>query len=206
MWCGAYEPETTKIFRSLLIKGGIVLDVGAHIGYFSLIAAALVGRTGEVHAFEPDPDCFAALCRNAASWSHVVPWNLAVAELSGTASLHRSAHQGESGWSSIVNGGDGAEGVEVCTVALDDWILDGAKRILFDHRPALVFEANEACLAADGRRVGDLIELARSIGYGVWQVFSARRRPTGTLLALHPRSRGNGGIGRLSHVRLVPQR
>jgi len=45
----------TRIFRELLKPGMVVIDVGANIGYFSLLASTLVGSGGTVHAFEPDP-------------------------------------------------------------------------------------------------------------------------------------------------------
>ncbi len=45
----------TRIFRELITPGMVVIDVGANIGYFSLLASTLVGADGRVHAFEPDP-------------------------------------------------------------------------------------------------------------------------------------------------------
>lgn len=49
----AYEPNMLKIFRSLLREGMTVLDIGANIGLYTLIAAKRVGPTGSVIAFEP---------------------------------------------------------------------------------------------------------------------------------------------------------
>ena len=61
---GYYEPETVALFERYLRPGMRVLDVGAHIGQYSLIAGQLVGSGGQVHAFEPDPATFAWLQRN----------------------------------------------------------------------------------------------------------------------------------------------
>lgn len=52
---GVYEPQTTKLLLKVITKGMTVVDVGAHIGYFTLLASALVGEHGMVYAFEPDP-------------------------------------------------------------------------------------------------------------------------------------------------------
>src|SRR5689334_3094283 len=52
-WNG-YEPETTSIFFGLAQRSGVVLDVGAHIGYYSLVAA-LANPEARVLAFEPLP-------------------------------------------------------------------------------------------------------------------------------------------------------
>ena len=51
-----YEPEITGIFKQHLRPGMGVLDIGANIGYFSLLAASLVGPTGFVQAWEPSND------------------------------------------------------------------------------------------------------------------------------------------------------
>lgn len=51
--CGEYEPETEQMFRELLRPGDSFLDVGANEGYFTALAASLVGNTGYVVAVEP---------------------------------------------------------------------------------------------------------------------------------------------------------
>src|SRR6185295_2679537 len=48
-----YEPITRKTFSESLTPGMVVFDVGAHIGYYALLAAQLVGPGGRVHAVEP---------------------------------------------------------------------------------------------------------------------------------------------------------
>lgn len=48
-----YEPETTKIVKELVKEGDVCVDVGASIGYFSLLFGKLVGKTGKVIAIEP---------------------------------------------------------------------------------------------------------------------------------------------------------
>ncbi|MEM6786211.1 MAG: FkbM family methyltransferase [Myxococcota bacterium] len=50
---GAYEPETRDVVQAVLSPGSTFVDLGAHIGYFSLLAARQVGRHGRVYAFEP---------------------------------------------------------------------------------------------------------------------------------------------------------
>ena len=48
-----YEPQVTQIVRDLLQPGATFLDIGANIGYFSMLAAACLQNTGRVIAFEP---------------------------------------------------------------------------------------------------------------------------------------------------------
>lgn len=61
---GLWEPFETELLRRLLKPGDRVLDVGANIGYFSLLSAACVGEEGKVYAFEPEPQNFALLEEN----------------------------------------------------------------------------------------------------------------------------------------------
>jgi FkbM family methyltransferase len=49
-----YEPHVTRALKGLLTPGATFVDVGANIGYFSLLAASLVGPAGRVLAFEPN--------------------------------------------------------------------------------------------------------------------------------------------------------
>jgi|GEM_PF-1358056 len=59
-----YEPEVTALFCRLLRPGDTVIDVGANVGWFTMLAAALVGPQGRVVAFEPGPDNVVKLKRN----------------------------------------------------------------------------------------------------------------------------------------------
>lgn len=60
-----WEPEETRLVSSLLRQGDVFVDVGANVGYFTLIASDAVGKTGKVFAFEPEPNNFALLRKNA---------------------------------------------------------------------------------------------------------------------------------------------
>lgn len=61
---GAWEPNITRVFTARLRPGMHVVDVGANIGYYSLLAADRVGPQGFLWAFEPDPRNFQLLCWN----------------------------------------------------------------------------------------------------------------------------------------------
>ena len=58
---GIYEENETALIKKEIEQGNIVLDIGANIGYYTLIVAKLVGKNGKVFAFEPDPTNFALL-------------------------------------------------------------------------------------------------------------------------------------------------
>lgn len=61
---GFYEKETVDVIRALLGPGSIFFDVGAHVGQYTLTASSIVGETGQVHSFEPDPNTFRWLTAN----------------------------------------------------------------------------------------------------------------------------------------------
>lgn len=60
---GVYEPWTAEAIESLPAAGTFV-DIGAHVGYFSALAARRVGPGGNIYAFEPDPVLFKLLQEN----------------------------------------------------------------------------------------------------------------------------------------------
>src|SRR5580765_7484494 len=50
---GTYEPRQTEVFLACVQEGDVVLDIGAHVGYYTVIAALRAGPRGRVFAFEP---------------------------------------------------------------------------------------------------------------------------------------------------------
>lgn len=59
-----WEPFETSLVQAALRRGGVFVDVGANIGYFTVVAASIVGHNGKVFAFEPDPENFSLLHKN----------------------------------------------------------------------------------------------------------------------------------------------
>lgn len=86
---GLYSKSETVLFKELVKKGMVVIDVGANIGYFTLLASRLVGEEGKVFAFEPEPYNYSLLCRNvrANGCSNVITIQKAVFSKSGKMSL-----------------------------------------------------------------------------------------------------------------------
>lgn len=61
---GRKEPFTAELFVRSVPRGGTVVDGGAYLGFYALLAARRVGEAGTVFAFEPNPETFDVLCRN----------------------------------------------------------------------------------------------------------------------------------------------
>jgi FkbM family methyltransferase len=70
---GRWEPQYTALFSRLVRPGDTVLDLGANIGVYTLLAARLVGPTGRVHAFEPNPR-LAQLVNLSIRMNGFAPW------------------------------------------------------------------------------------------------------------------------------------
>jgi len=80
-----YESETSNFLGSILEPGDTVIDIGAHVGYFSMLASVLVGPTGRVFAFEPERENYTHLLEHVAinRATNVVPLHMAVGAAPG---------------------------------------------------------------------------------------------------------------------------
>jgi len=60
-WLGTYEPAVQEVLKKIIQQRWICYDLGAHLGYFSLLMARLTGKGRKVFAFEPNPSNFSLL-------------------------------------------------------------------------------------------------------------------------------------------------
>ena len=93
---GRYEPEVEAVFRRLLRPGMGVIDLGANIGFFSMLSASLVGEGGWVLAVEPNPANAKLLeaSRQANGFGHVTVCQVAAGTMPGLLALHASDSNG----------------------------------------------------------------------------------------------------------------
>lgn len=210
MWTGCYEPELVELLRLVLDPAMTFVDVGAQVGYFSTAAAALVGRAGAVHSFEPDPDCFSMLQRNARAYSWLRVYNSAVADFTGETSFYRSPKLDESGWGAMFDEGGGRTRINVRVRTLDGWgaaegiekidvikidvegaeyrVLEGARNVIAATRPLIWVEANEVCLSRDGKSVWSLLRLLEEWDYAAHGLYERRSQSLENIAAI-PRER-----------------
>lgn len=85
---GQHEKETLVQVQRLVKPGMVVLDIGAHIGYYARRFAAEVGDGGRVICFEPHPRTAQTLTRNIAGAGNVTVVSVAVSDSEGTAELY----------------------------------------------------------------------------------------------------------------------
>jgi FkbM family methyltransferase len=127
---GTYEVEQTRLFQSKCRPGDTVIDVGANVGWYTIIASKLVGKDGIVIAFEPEPESFAILKRNvlANRCDNVILEQKALSNAAGTLSLHLDPVN--KGMQSTVFDFKGGT-IEVEALRLDDYLGNRFKKIDF---------------------------------------------------------------------------
>lgn len=194
-WLGSYEALKVKAFADALRGKRVVYDLGANVGYYSLIASALVGRMGHVIAFEPDVRNISLFRRHLSmnEINNVQIVESAVSDQSGTAGFYQ-----EPGRSMGRLGDDGS--VSVRTVALDDFIresgapapdvmkidvegaemrvLRGAGHLLSELQPLIFLATHSATLQQECRT------FLNSLGYALVPIGSTSLETNDELIAL----------------------
>lgn len=177
-YMGTIEPEVQKVLLDHLRAGDVFYDIGANIGFFTLVASRLVGPGGRVLAFEAEPEALACLkehlVRNGCA--NVEVKNAAVWSASGTVEFLRCdpSISPDRGLGRVVTGKSGGERIPVPAVALDDVIetrrppdfvkcdaegaevevFRGARRLLREKRPTILCEIHSQ---ENGRLLGEML-------------------------------------------------
>ena len=127
-WLGK---EERTLFQRWIRPGMVVVDVGANLGLYSLLFSKLVGSSGSVIAFEPEPDMFEALARNCErnAAGNIVLVNQALGSTPGTALLSRSLVHGGDNRLALGHKAGFSRMVPVQVVTLDEAI--GQRRVDF---------------------------------------------------------------------------
>jgi FkbM family methyltransferase len=196
---GCHEPQLTSLLLPFLGPGMTVFDVGANIGYYTVLMARRVGPTGMVHSFEINENVIDLLEENIrlAKVGNVKIARRAVARTSGPMEFF------------VPRAGDEAEGslkksqryeaantVKVSGVSLDEYIeengikrvnfikidvegaeyeaFEGAKNLLSsNNKPVIMFEALDTACMNFGVNWLDVVEKVKSFGYRIHQADAA---------------------------------
>jgi len=186
-WRHTYEIEIDQLLRRVLRPGDVFIDVGANVGYFSPVAAQLVGPLGEVHSFEPDPRAHALLARSVVKnrlnnvWCHrVAVW--------GEPTRLTLSGPGDLAFRYVAEAGVNRSEVPVIAVQMDAYlgavhigrpirlvkidvegaeveVIRGMSEVLRTDRPLIVVEAEDSTLARFDRRIEDIFTALGNYGY-----------------------------------------
>lgn len=123
MFFGTWDRGVTSILKKVLKPGMVVIDVGAHVGYFARQASKLVGPNGKVYAFEPNNDNFSRLEKNSKYFKNITVIPFAVSDTEGEMEFFDSTI-GSGRHSLISSRGEHAPARKVKVVTLDSYIKD----------------------------------------------------------------------------------
>ena len=185
-----YEPAKAAFLRAHATPGATALDLGAHIGLFSVLLARSVGPTGHVISFEPAP-ATAAVLRATVRCNHLGPVvsarEAALAGRRGEVELFETGDECSNA-SSVVRTDRTAASVRVAATTLDDLVaderltvavvkmdiegaeldvLEGASALLSEQRPALAIEVHPRELATSGRDPREVFDVLVAHGYAL---------------------------------------
>jgi|CXWL01.1.fsa_nt_gi FkbM family methyltransferase len=201
---GVYEPYQMKVFRSIVKGGDVVLDIGANIGLYTLIASKHIGVGGSVLSFEPELENFNILSKNIEinTLTNARAVRVAVSDTNGTSML--SISKDNKGNHSLVAEIGSNVKQEVSVVRLDDWLhaeevrkIDvikvdiqgaepqafiGMKETLRKAR-ALFVEYEPSILRSIGHEPEQMLKLLQSCGYELSEIHEGKRKivPLGDL-------------------------
>jgi len=191
LYCkGIFEGQETKFLKSLVSESSVCFDVGANIGYYSLLFASLSPR-GVVHSFEPVPLNYHILCANSIlnGFANLKPNLCAMGDKQDSVQLVVSS---DSAYSSLVDTGrkPAARKITVQMITLDDYcnsneihridflkadvegaegkVLSGAQQVMRDpeRRPRTVMlELYEPMLKQYGSSTQEISARMRALGY-----------------------------------------
>ncbi len=193
---GRYEIEKnqTKFWKKYLRAGMIVLDIGANIGYYSLMAAKRVKGTGLVYSFEPVTDTFIKLNKNIHlnQFQNIKVINKAMSDTTGIIEIFTAdvENTGTASFSEHTHFSGVREKVE--TITGDDFFLDeetkrldlvkidvegaemkvlkGMIKTLRKFKPLVLVEINKALLEKNGTRPYEIYQTLGSVGYEPYEI------------------------------------
>ena len=193
-----HEKLETKLIMREIKRGDVVLDIGAHIGYYTLLFARLVGPRGKVYAFEPNPYNFSLLKKNvkANGYKNVVCQQSAVSDKSGRIKLYLS--ENNTGDHRIYDSGDGRASLPIKCLKLDDYfkgydgkinfikmdvqgaevnVIKGMSDLLRKNRPAkIVTEFWPFGLKKFGTEIKDYFRLLLEKSFKIYQINESKKR------------------------------
>ncbi|MBI2030608.1 FkbM family methyltransferase [Candidatus Kaiserbacteria bacterium] len=199
-----YEHETVALCQQIITPDMHILDIGAHIGYFSRIFSRLTGPAGVVYCFEADPENFSLLKRNTRRYPNIRLFQSAVAEHTGMIDFYHL--ETSTGCHSLIEPESSARKISVNAVSVDDLLargeiarvdlikidieggeplaMRGMQKLLTESRTIkLISEFNAGSLSAGGVEPRDFIAQLESYGFTVYGITNDGPIPLPTLMS-----------------------
>jgi len=188
---GVFEHECTDLVLRLVKPGDCFLDVGAHIGYFTLLAARAVGPRGTVHAFEASPHTSGILRENITinGFANVQVHEKAVSDTCGVVTFYTSSRE-NLGRSGMLDPGGAAGRALVPSITVDSLlpqlpkvkmvkidveggemlVIRGMDALIARDKPYILFELTQEWLLRMGTEAASLCGHLKQRGYALFRV------------------------------------
>jgi FkbM family methyltransferase len=207
-----HERYEAELVQKLLSGDDVFWDVGANVGYFTLVAATALANRGQIVAFEPGKNAYERLTENLAlnSYENIQTFPVAVTDGEGEAVLHLAGDIADSS-ANLYQAAQAQAGQEVCrTVALDHFlaaeglrppdlikldaegaelaVLQGAQGLMANSPPLWLMEMEEKNLAAAGASKAAVAEFLTGYGYRAAHLSKGRWYATADLAGVKGRN------------------
>lgn len=194
---GVYEPETVKVVSHFLKPGMTFVDVGAHIGQYTILASKAVGPGGRVLSIEADPENFSILQRNIllSSLCNVTAMNIAISDTTGSTELYLGDASNVGTNSLAIPFNSSGRSITVQTKTLDDVLkvqgitqvnlvkadIEGAEALLLKgggsileslNSPVWIMEMNGSQLDKQGSSIAEVVGILEKSGYSLYNIES----------------------------------
>jgi FkbM family methyltransferase len=201
-WLGSYESHVQAAMVKWVRPGEVAFDIGANVGFLTILASRLVGPAGRVVAFEPEPRNLERLRRHC-DWNGAANVRIIEAAVSSRSGKGRLGVAGDQSSAGLDPRGE----IDVTLVAIDELVqsheipppefmkvdvegheldvLRGARRTIEESQPVIVLAAHGSARAAECR--GSL----EAGGYGISWLGVGMRSGLGEMIAI-PASRRSG--------------
>lgn len=188
-----YEAENFEFLSESCKSGAVIIDIGAHIGLFSVIASQVTGKTGKVYAFEPAPSTYALLQKTIVI-NHeeqiIESFQKAVGKENGKITFFISDDQADNS-NSLVNYKEdrSLHGIDVAVTSIDNFVkekniskldfikidvegaeydtLQGAVNTLKNLKPVCIVAIHPEPIAAKGDRLEDIYDFIVGCNYNI---------------------------------------
>jgi len=175
----SYEPEIRSLFCSLINKGGTVVDIGASLGLYTLIAAKKLGNSGFVYSFEPDPIRYAKLMENIRinRLNNIKAFNVALSDREEDIEI--IYHHPRDGFKKCIVKAQPLDSLNIKPDLIkmdvdgaEIKILEGMKKTMTYCRPKIICEIHPDEIAQMGYNTDDLSSLLNKVGYLAYEIKS----------------------------------
>ena len=195
-----YEPTETEIVKSNVKKNDIAVDIGANVGYYTLLMAQLVGKNGKVYSFEPDPVNFQLLKKSVEinEFENVILIQKAVSDTNEKVKLFLGDDDRAINRIYDAKLGDAKESIEVDSITLDEYfrennelfnfikidsegsevkIINGMQELISENRKLVMMtEFFPFLMQKSGNDSGQYLKLLEKAGFCLYDILDKEEK------------------------------